>query len=162
MSSSRQLQFTTHAVENQPPLLGAYDAYLTDLPLREAVAREGGGWAEAELKAFGPIAGGELMQLGYTANENKPKLRSFDRYGNRLDEVEFHPSYHRIMELSIGHGTPNFAWRNESKVGAHVARMGLSYLHTQADQGTGCPLTMTYACVPSFRHQKSLADAWLP
>jgi putative acyl-CoA dehydrogenase len=162
MAPSRTEQFSTHSVENQVPPLGNYDAWATDLPLREAVTREGGGWAETELKAFGVLAGGELMQLGYTANENKPKLRLFDRYGHRLDEVEFHPAYHRIMELSIAHGSNNFAWRNEGKAGAHVSRMGLSYMHTQAEAGTGCPLTMTYACVPTFRHQQSLAEAWLP
>jgi putative acyl-CoA dehydrogenase len=162
MPASRREQFSTHAVENQAPPLAPYDMWSTDLPLREALKREGGGWAESELSAWGKVAGGELMALGYTANENKPKLRAFDRYGNRLDEVEFHPAYHRLMELAIQHGIPSFGWRNESREGAHVARMGLAFMHNQADQGSACPLTMTYASVPCFRHQKSLADTWLP
>ncbi|MDB5988266.1 MAG: Acyl-CoA dehydrogenase [Nevskia sp.] len=155
-------RFSTHQVDNQAPPLAPYDAWATDLPLREAVQREGGGWAEADIAAYGTIVGGELMQLGFTANENKPKFKPFDRYGNRIDEVEFHPAYHRIMQLGIQHGVPNYAWRHADKAGAHVARMAISYLHNQADQGTSCPLTMTYACVPALRHQPSLAKEWLP
>ncbi|WNG61831.1 isovaleryl-CoA dehydrogenase [Archangium gephyra] len=153
--------FLTHQVTNQAPPL-TYDAWSTDTVLREAVTREGGGWAEAELAKYGPVVGGELMQLGFTANENKPRFRPFDRYGNRLDEVEFHPAYHRLMELGIAHGVPNFAWRHEDKSGAHVARMALFYLHNQADQGTSCPLTMTYASVPTLRRQPELAREWMP
>ncbi|MFY0563052.1 isovaleryl-CoA dehydrogenase [Archangium lansingense] len=153
--------FITHQVTNQAPPL-VYDAWATDTVLREAVSREGGAWAEAELAKYGPLVGGELMQLGFVANENKPKFRPFDRYGNRLDEVEFHPSYHRLMELAIAHGVPNFAWRHEDRSGAHVARMALFYLHNQADQGTSCPLTMTYASVPALRRQPELAREWMP
>jgi len=154
--------FRTHTVENQPPPLVPYDLWATDLPLRDAVAREGGAWAEAELAAYGRIAGDALMPLGVLANENRPKFKPFDRYGNRIDEVEFHPAYHRIMELGVAHGVPNFAWRNADRPAAQVARMALSYLHNQADQGTSCPLTMTYACVPALRHQPVLAAQWLP
>lgn len=153
--------FATHEVTNQPPPLEA-DLWKTDTVLREAVLREGGGWAEAELATYGAIAGGELMELGILANENRPKFKPFDRYGNRLDEVEFHPAYHRIMSLGVEHGVSNFAWRHQERPGAHVARMAISYLHNQADQGTSCPLTMTYACVPSLHHQPELAKEWLP
>ncbi len=155
-------RFITHSVDNQPPPLAPYDAFATDRPLREALQREGGGWAEADVAAYGPIAGGELMELGVLANENKPKFRPFDRYGHRTDVVEFHPSYHRIMQLAVAHGVPNFAWRHEARAGAHVARAALAYLHTQPEQGTSCPLTMTYACVPALRHHTGLAAEWLP
>jgi putative acyl-CoA dehydrogenase len=155
-------QFTTHVVENQAPPLTGYDAWLTDLPLREAVAREGGDWAEAEIAAYGRIVGDESIELGRLANENKPKFKPFDRYGNRIDEVEFHPAYHRIMELGIGHGVTGFAWRHAERPSAHVARMALSYLHNQPDQGTSCPMTMTYASVPALRHAPALAKNWLP
>jgi putative acyl-CoA dehydrogenase len=154
-------RFLTHAVENQPPPLMPYDAFATDVPLREALEREGGGWAGDAVAAYGPIAGGELMALGVLANENKPRLRSFDRYGHRVDEVEFHPAYHRIMELGVRHGVSSFAWRNADRTGAHVARAALSFLHNQADQGTSCPLTMTYASVPALRHQPELTGDWL-
>jgi putative acyl-CoA dehydrogenase len=159
---SLTLQFQTHIVENTPPSLVPYDAYATDTPLREALHREGGGWAEAEIAKYGPLAGGEMVELGFLANQNRPVLKLFDRYGHRLDEVEFHPAYHRLMELAIAQGVPNFAWRHENTPGAHVARAALMYLHNQPDQGTSCPLTMTYACVPALRHQPPLAEAWLP
>ncbi|MEQ1438737.1 isovaleryl-CoA dehydrogenase [Fontimonas sp. SYSU GA230001] len=155
-------RFVTHDVTNQAPPIGHYNAWSTDTPLREAVAREGGGWAEAQLAAFGAVAGGELMELGYSANENKPRLRAYDRYGHRIDEVEFHPSYHRVMQLGMQHGVHAFAWRNEATPGAHVARAALSYLHAQAEAATGCPLTMTHSAVPTLRHEPRLAEFWLP
>jgi len=154
--------FQTHSVENQPPPLEPYDAYGTDLPLREALLREGGMWAEPEIAAYGVISGGELMALGAEANAHPPELRAYDRFGHRVDEVEFHPSYHRIMQLGVEHGVPSFGWRHASEKGAHVARAALSYLHNQADQGTSCPLTMTYACVPSIELAPELATDWLP
>jgi putative acyl-CoA dehydrogenase len=154
-------QFITHSVDNQATPLADYNAYLTDTALQEAVAREGGGWGAPQLSAYGAITGGEMIALGQAANENKPKLRSFDRYGHRIDEVEFHPAYHRVMELGMAHGVHAFAWRNP-RPGAQVIRAGLEYLHHQAEQGTNCPLTMTYACVPALRHQPELAKIWLP
>ena len=155
-------RFLTHTVDNQAPPLRGLNLYASDLALREAVAREGGGWGEADLLAYGALAGGELTDLGYTANENKPKLKLFDRYGHRLDEVEFHPAYHRIMALGLKHGVAGYAWRHAGKPGAHVARAGLAFLHNQADQGTSCPLTMTYACVAALQHEPALAKDWVP
>lgn len=159
---SQSAQFLTHEVTNQAAPIGRYNAWTTDTALREAVEREGGGWAAPQLTAFGEVAGGELMELGYTANENKPKLRSFDRYGNRIDEIEFHPSYHRVFELAMAHGVHAFAWQNENKPGAHVARAALSYMHSQAEAGTGCPLTMTHSAIPAIRHEASVAKDWIP
>jgi len=155
-------RFITHQVDNQAPPLGRYNAWLSDTALREAVAREGGGWAAAHLEAFGAIVGGELMELGYTANENRPKLRSFDRYGHRIDEVEFHPAYHRVMQLGMQYGVHAWAWRHAERHGAHVARAAIAYLHNQAEAGSSCPLTMTHAAVPSLQHQPELAEFWLP
>jgi len=155
-------RFVTHAVENQAPPLAPYDLWATDRALREALAREGGGWAQGALAAYGPVAGGELMELGFAANENKPKLKLFDRYGHRLDEVEFHPAWHRIMQLNVAHAVHAFGWRNEGRPGAHVARAALSYMAGQAEAGNGCPLTMTYAAVPALRHAPELAREWLP
>jgi putative acyl-CoA dehydrogenase len=155
-------RFRTHDVENQPPPLAPYDAYGTDVALREALVREGGGWAEPQVAAYGPIAGGEAMALGVAANAHRPTLHTHDRFGHRIDDVEFHPAYHRLMELAIEHGVTSFAWRNVRHEGAHVARAALMYLHNQADQGTSCPLTMTYACVPSLEQQPALARAWMP
>ncbi len=155
-------QFVTHTVENQATPLVPYDAFASDTPLVEALSREGAAWAAADVARLGPIAGGELYMLGFLANENKPKLHAFDSRGNRIDEVEFHPAYHRIMELGIEHGVSSYAWRNANKAGAHVARAALFYLYGQPEQGCCCPLTMTYASVPALRHQPELAETWLP
>ncbi|MEO7760617.1 MAG: DNA alkylation response protein, partial [Casimicrobiaceae bacterium] len=164
MTSTRtaDARFVTHVVANQPPPLAPYDVWATDVPLQRATDREGAGWASPEVAAYGLIAGGALMELGFAANENKPRFQPFDRYGNRIDEVEFHPAYHRLLELGVAHGVPNFAWRHADKTGAHVARAALMYLHGQADQGTCCPLTMTYASVPVLRQVPALARDWLP
>jgi len=152
----------THTVENQAPPLAPYNAWTTDRALQEAVTREGGIWGEPQLKTYGAIVGSELMELGFAANENKPKLKLFDRYGNRLDEVEFHPAWHRVMQINMSHAVHSFGWRNENKPGAHVARAALSYMGGQVEAGTGCPLTMTYAVVPALRHAPELAKQWLP
>jgi len=158
-SSSR---FQTHNVENQPPPLLPYDAYASDTPLREAVAREGGAWAEAELAKYGLLAGGKLQELGRLANAQRPQLHTHDRYGERIDQVEFHPAYHQLMRCAIAHGVAGFAWTHAERPGAHVARAALMYLHYQADQGPSCTLTLTSACVPALRHAPDLAAAWLP
>jgi len=155
-------RFLTHEVGNVVPPLPPYDAYATDLPLREALVREGGGWAEPEVARAGVVVGGELVALGFLANENKPKQRTYDARGLRIDEVEFHPAYHRALELGIVGGATGFAWRNADRKGAHVARAAITYLHNQPEQGVMCPITMTYACVPALRHAPALAKAWLP
>jgi len=154
--------FQTHEVFNQVPALQPYNAWACDPALREATAREGAGWAAADLDAFGTLAGGEMLELGRLANENRPKLRAFDRNGERLDEVEFHPSYHRLMEIGTRHGVHAYSWRHAEREGAHVARAALFHLHYQAEQGTCCPLTMTHAVTPALRHDPALAAQWLP
>ncbi|MBS0193304.1 MAG: isovaleryl-CoA dehydrogenase [Proteobacteria bacterium] len=156
------LRFSTHVVDNQPPPLAAHDAFATDTALREALAREGGAWGEPEVAAYGKLAGGELRECARLANAHRPQLRTHDRYGQRIDEVEFHPAYHRLMACAIEHGVTGFAWRHAERPGAHVVRAALMYLHYQADQGSACPLTMTYACVPALRHAPELAQSWLP
>ncbi len=155
-------QFITHAVENQATPLTGCDLFASDPALQLALDREGGGWARAQVAAFGPVAGGELMELGVEANANKPVFRPFDRYGQRIDRVDFHPAWHRILQLGIEHGIPNFNWRHAGTPGANVARAALAYLHMQPEQGNNCPLTMTYACVPALQRQPSLASEWLP
>ncbi len=157
-------QLSTHSVDNQAPPL-VYDAFATDRPLQDALVSFGHVPAPAALpllSTFGPRVGGEMMELGRLANENRPKLKTFDRYGHRIDEVEFHPSYHRLMELAFTHELPSHGWNNPTSAGAHVRRMALAYLFNQAEQGAGCPLTMTYASIPTLRHQPELAEAWLP
>lgn len=154
--------FTTHTVENQPEALGDYNAWTTDPALQEAVQREGAGWAADHLLEYGALAGGELMQLGFVANEQRPRLRRFDRYGHRIDEVDFHPAYHRTMELAMQYGMHSFAWQHEDRVGAHVARAAVLYLGSQAEAGTACPMSMTYAAIPALLCAPDLAEQWLP
>ncbi len=155
-------RFQTHVVYNQPAPLADYDAFATDPALQAALEREGGGWARADVAAFGPVAGGELLRLGFAANAHAPVFTPYDAQGHRINAVEFHPSYHRIMQLGIEHGVPNFDYRHADTAGAVVARAALAYLHMQPEQGNNCPLTMTHAAVPALRHQPSLARAWEP
>ena len=157
---SSEDRFATHVVGNQPPPLEPYDAWGTDGALREAVSREGGGYALADLAAYGELAGGELMALAVDANRHRPQLRTHDRHGHRIDCVEFHPSYHAIMRHAIEHGVHAYAWRSRRE-GAHVARAALNYLHYQADQGTACPLTMTYAAVPVLQAEPEIERHWV-
>ncbi len=152
----------THAVENQPPPLRDFNLYQQDHALREAVEREGAAWAERPLQAFGALTGSrELIELGFQANENKPVLYTHDNYGHRIDEVRFHPAYHRLMQISTEHGLHAAHWR-EPRAGAHVARAAMFYLQSQVDAAHGCPITMTSAVVPALQEQPELAAQWLP
>lgn len=151
----------THEVTNQVPPLDGINLYRSDLPLQEWVRRYQGDWADAELSAYGELAGGPLMQAGFLANENKPQFKSHDRYGHRIDLVEFHPAYHELMGAAIAAGIPSAPW-TDPRAGAQVARAATMYLHNQAESGTSCPLTMTYACVPAIKLQPDVAEHWLP
>jgi putative acyl-CoA dehydrogenase len=151
----------THSVFNQPPPLAGANLYRIDRTLQEAVAAFGGAWGDAELAAYGALAGGELAAHGRLANRHAPELHRYDPYGRRVDAVEFHPSYHALMAAGIAHGVHSRAWE-ERRDGAHVVRAVLELLHNQADSGTDCPLTMTFACVPAIETEPDLAREWLP
>ncbi len=152
----------THVVENQPPPLIDYNLYAQDVALREAVVREGAVWAEPDLQAFGALTGSqEMIELGFQANENKPVLHTNDNYGHRIDEVRFHPAYHRLMQIAIDRGLHASHWSNP-RPGAHVARAAMLYLQSQVEAGHGCPITMTSAAVPTLREQPDIAAQWLP
>ena len=101
------------------------------------------------------------MAAGFLANENKPVFKSHDRYGNRVDLVEFHPAYHQLMQSAIEQGIPSLPW-TDPRPGAQVARAALNYLHNQPEAGNACPLTMTFASVATLRLQPDLAEVWLP
>ncbi len=159
--SSNESHGATHEVLNQPPPLEPINLYTSDQALREAVAREGGADGEDRLTTYGALSGGELMALGFEANENPPRVKLFDRYGHRVDEVQFHPAYHRLMAAAKEHGVHSLPWA-EPKPGAQVIRSTLHYLHTQAEAGTLCPITMTYASIPALRHQPEVAAWWEP
>ncbi len=151
----------THEVTNQPPSLDGTNLYRIDLPLQEWSKRFGADWAQARIDHYGALAGGPLMAAGFLANQNKPVFVSHDRYGHRQDLVDFHPAYHELMRAAVEHGLPSLPWTNPQD-GAHVARAAMTYLHSQAEAGTGCPLTMTFACVPALQLQPDIAEQWLP
>src|SRR5450432_691772 len=152
----------THEVLNQAPELGSYNPYLADLALREAVAREGAGWAEQRLVQHGSEAGSAAtIKWGFDANENPPKLRSHDRFGNRIDQVEFHPSWHQLMSWSMHREVHSLPWTSTER-GSWVARAALLMLSAQVDAGHCCPISMATACIPTLRHNPALAADWMP
>jgi putative acyl-CoA dehydrogenase len=152
----------THEVLNQPPPLAGHDLYDADPVLAEALHREGAGWAEEQVRALGVLAGGpEAIAWGETADANPPVLRTHDRYGRRVDEVEFHPAWHRLLGTALEHGLHAAPWR-DPRPGAQVARAAGFYLWTQVEAGHGCPVSMTFAAVPALRAAPGLAEVWEP
>jgi putative acyl-CoA dehydrogenase len=154
----------THEVFNQTPPLVDVDVFSSNLPLVEALAREGGGWAAERAAALGRFVGatgGPQELWGRQANENKPVLHTHDRYGHRIDEVEFHPAWHSLMKMGTEHELHSLPW-STSEAGAHVARAGLYMTAMQAEAGFACPITMTFAVVPALRATPALAQEWEP
>ncbi|HEX8208255.1 MAG TPA: acyl-CoA dehydrogenase family protein [Solirubrobacteraceae bacterium] len=154
--------FVTHEVTNQVPPVGDVDLFSTNVPLVEGLEREGGSWARDLLVEVGRAWGAECTQTwGRQANEFPPKLLTHDRYGNRIDEVEFHPAYHMLMQQASEHELHALPWNNPDENG-HVARAAMYMCSGQADAGHGCPITMTFAAVPALRHAPSLYEEWVP
>jgi putative acyl-CoA dehydrogenase len=154
--------YSPEAVFNQPPPLEDYNLFESDCALKEAVHREGGGWIDAEASKFGELLGKpETINLGVLPNRFTPELRTHDRFGNRIDEVVYHPAYHELLRIGIEAQTHSLPWR-EKRPGAHVARAALVMLRHQIEEGTSCPLTMTFAVIPSLRLQPELAAEWEP
>jgi putative acyl-CoA dehydrogenase len=153
---------TTHEVRNQPPPLEDRDLFADNAPVAEALEREAGtdAWRE-RLHAAGRFWGGAPMAWGAAANEHPPVLHTHDRYGNRIDEVEFHPAWHELMAAGVRDGLHALPW-TATEPGAHVARAALYQCAVQAEAGFGCPLTMTFAAVPVLQAQPELAAEWVP
>jgi len=152
----------THQPDNLGSELADYSMYLQDQALVEAVHREGAAWADGALQAFGAMTGSaRYLELGVQANQHPPELDTHDRFGRRVDLVRFHPAYHELMQTAIGHGLHASAWTHP-RPGAHVARAAHFYLQSQVEAGHGCPITMTFACVPALQTTPSLAQEWLP
>ncbi|MGW7413645.1 acyl-CoA dehydrogenase family protein [Streptomyces sp. NPDC054863] len=154
---------TTHTVTNQAPPLVEYDVFGADEALTEAVTRHTDpallDVVQEELTVLGRAAGSaQVQEWGVQANENPPKLRTHDRYGNRIDEVEFHPSWHRLLGRAVSSGLTN-AW---GRPGGHVRRAAGFLVWTQAEGGHGCPVSMTHAAVLALRADPSLAAVWEP
>ena len=152
---------STHEVINQPYALADYELFNGDIALGEAVEREGGGWALAELGAFGgKLGAAQTLELGALANRHPPEFDTHDRYGRRVDLVRFHPAYHELMRLAIENGVHASPW-DEPKPGAQVARAARFYMLSQIEAGHGCPITMSFAAAPTLKLQPDVAAAWL-
>jgi putative acyl-CoA dehydrogenase len=152
----------SHDVSNQVPTLTGYNLFLADRTLAEAVRREGAGWAGEKITGLGRWLGTEEAQRwGFEANENEPVLHTHDRYGNRRDEVVFHPSWHNLMRTSIEHRLHSLPWA-EKRNGAHVARAALLMVTAQNEAGHTCPVSMTFASVAALRAEPELAREWEP
>ena len=154
--------YSPEAVFNQPPPLENYNLFDSDCALKEAVNRDGGGWIDAEARKLGELLGKpDTINLGVLANRFTPELRTHDRFGYRIDEVAYHPAYHELMGIGIATQTHSLPWI-EKRPGVHVARAALVMLRHQIDEGSSCPLTMTFAAIPSLRVQPELATEWEP
>lgn len=154
---------STHTVTNQVPPLVGYDVFSADRALVEGLERHAApevlDEARSELSALGLLAGSARAQeWGTRANDNPPKLRTHDRYGNRIDEVEFHPDWHQLLDTAVSAGLTD-AW---GRPGGHLRRAAGFYVWTQAEAGNGCPLSMTHAAVPALRTEPELAAEWEP
>ncbi|WP_084211632.1 acyl-CoA dehydrogenase family protein [Pseudonocardia acaciae] len=160
-------RFRTHTVTNQAPPLDGYDPLACDPALADAIRTEAPEASESALTRLAELArtvvgSAEGREHARLANEHEPVLRSHDRYGNRIDEVEYHPSWHWLMERSVQAGAHAAPWAPDAGPGAHVARAGAFYLMSQLEQGHCCPISMTYAAVPALRNDPELAARYEP
>ncbi|MFW0786413.1 acyl-CoA dehydrogenase family protein [Gordonia sp. CPCC 206044] len=152
----------THTVFNQSSPRVDVNEFELNTVLAEAVTRHDAGWASDELREIGALVGTEQFQHdAHLANTITPELHTFDRWGHRIDEVEYHPSYHRIISASIAHGAHTRCWA-DPQPGSHVARAAAFYLFGQVEPGHACPVSMTHAVIPSLELQPDVAAQWVP
>jgi putative acyl-CoA dehydrogenase len=152
----------THEVTNQAPPFEDENLFELDLPLQEALTREGGEWGIDRARDTGAVAGSaEAIAHGRRANTNLPVLRTHDRFGHRVDEVELDPSWHWLLKGGVEREITSLPWR-DPQPGAHVVRGALFMLWSQAESGVMCPISMTYAGVPALRKSPELAAEWEP
>jgi putative acyl-CoA dehydrogenase len=157
---------------NQVPPLTGYNLFLSDRTLVQAVEREDAGWAREQITELGQFLGTEEAQRwGFEANENKPVLHTHDRFGNRRDEVVFHPSWHNLMRTSVANRLHCLPWQSDTassnsgstrRPGAHVARAALMMLTSQNEAGHTCPISMTFSAVAALSAEPELAAEWEP
>ncbi|MBS0030715.1 acyl-CoA dehydrogenase family protein [Chitinophaga sp. 22321] len=154
--------FDFQSSANQVPVLENYNSFTTNPLLQKALIAYGGGSINEAAARFGALMGGHDMQeAGHLANKNIPVLKTHDRFGNRLDLVTYHPAYHQMMQAAIREGVHSIAWTSGAG-GAYLAHSALSYLKQQIDEGSSCPLTMTFAVIPSLKIAPDIAREWLP
>src|SRR5918994_6736152 len=160
--SAPPIVVATHEVLNQPPPLENINLFEQDQALRAAVLREGGAWGEARLNRFGAWLGqAATLRLGEQANRNPPVLRSHDRFGHRIDEVDFAPAWHELMRRAIAEQIHALPWIDQ-RPGAHVVRAAAAFLLNQVESGVCCPLAMTFAAPAALSDAPALASPWLP
>jgi putative acyl-CoA dehydrogenase len=153
---------STHDVLNQPPPIAPYNVFEADLPLQEALEREGGGWGVDRLRDTGELAGSpEAIEHADRAERNEPILRTHDRYGNRIDQVELDPSWHWSLRQAIEREIHCLPWR-DPQPGAHTVRAALFAVWSQVGSGVMCPVSMTYAAIPALRASTELTAEWEP
>jgi putative acyl-CoA dehydrogenase len=154
---------STHEVTNQPPPLSGYNVVLADPALREGIARWGREQDHAQLEALGALAGGvEAHTWGDQADRNPPVLHTHSPQGARIDEVAFHPAWHRLLDTAVSYGLTAEPWTKPAGTGAHVRRAAGFAAWSQVEAGHGCPVSMTYAAVPALRGSPDLAAIWTP
>ncbi len=159
-STSRTGARATHEVLNQPPSLIDYNAFDADPALAQAVIREGGEWGLDRVRDIGAVVGSaEALEHARRAQRNIPVLRTHDRYGNRVDEIDYDPSMHWMLRLGVEREVNTLPWR-EPRPGAHVVRAGMFHLFNQLDTGPCCPFSINYAAVPTMRQDPALAREW--
>jgi len=159
-TADRTERAATHEVLNQPPPLLDYNPFEADPALREALIREGGEWGLERARDFGGVvASDEALAHARRAQRNIPVLRTHDRYGNRIDEIEYDPSMHWMLRLGVERELNSLPWR-EPRTGAHVVRAAMFHLFNQLDTGPCCPMSINYAAVPTMRQDAVLANEW--
>ncbi|MGI8624730.1 MAG: acyl-CoA dehydrogenase family protein, partial [Solirubrobacteraceae bacterium] len=152
----------THEVLNQAPPFADVNLFESDLPLREAVEREGAGWALDRLRDTGAVAGSSAAQEhGRRADRNAPRLVTHDRYGTRVDLVDYDPSWHWLLRGAVEREIHALPWRSP-RPGAHAARAALEMLWSQLNGGVMCPVSMTYSAIPALRRDARIAADWEP
>ncbi len=158
----RAVGAATHDVENQAPWRVDIDEYGSNAPLVSAVGALGGGWADESLREAGALVGsGAFQRDAELANIHTPVLQTHDRWGYRLDEVEYDPSYHRVIGEAVARGAHTSAWA-DPREGASVARAAMFMLFAQVEPGHACPVSMTHAAVASIEGSPWVADEWIP
>ena len=152
----------THEVTNMPPHMGNQNLWQDDYALQHWTHAEGGACHAEHFAHVGHLTGlDETFDKANQANRHGPELRAFDRYGMRINAVEFHPAYHDLMDLAISSQVHNFAWHNEGNAG-HVGQSVLTYMFNQPEGGVMCPMAMAYSVVPSLRMAPAVAEEWMP
>jgi len=134
-----------------------------DPVLKEALAREGAGWSLEQMDEYGHrMSSAEVYAWGFQANRNTPVLHTHDGYGHRADQVEFHPSWHSLLDLAVSHGLHSLPWEHEPGDGGYPARAAFTFLASQIEAGHFCPISMSTSVIPTLRRQPEVAAEWEP